>query len=102
MRFEYRVKRHAGAWSVLRGATEPLRCGDQESAMAAASGMARAMAARGEHGVVRLQIDGVPDTILDFAPQRPRRRTGVTFDPDADFARRSLLAHHRFDQTSTI
>lgn len=102
MRVEYRVRRQAGMWSVLRGSTAPLRFADQETAMTAASEMARAMAARGEHGVVRVQVDGVADTVLDFPPDRPRRHTGVKFDPDADFARRSLLARHRLDHLSTI
>lgn len=97
MQVEFRVMMQAGAWCVLRGSTAPLRFLSQDAAMKAATGMAKAMAARGERGVVRLQRDDKTEKLLTFEPDRFPKRSAVTFDPEADFARRSLLVRAASD-----
>lgn len=88
MQVEFRVTLKAGRWSVLRGSTAPLYFADQKAALTAAKEMARAIAARGERGVVRLQREGAPDETFVFEPDAIPRRSAVTFNPEADFARR--------------
>jgi hypothetical protein len=71
MRIEFVVSSFADQWSVRRGHTRALRYETWENAVRAAENLARAAAETGDHAVVKLVRDGVPESRV-FAPARKR------------------------------
>jgi hypothetical protein len=72
MRIEFVVSSFADHWTVRRGHTRSLRYETWEGAVRAAENLARAAAESGDHAVVTLLRDGVPES-RTFAPARKRR-----------------------------
>lgn len=85
MRVEFKVTEVAGRWRVQRGFTGALTYPSFDAAVMAAETLAKAAAAKGDKGVVRILKDSSPPEIRSFPPEFPRARPSVEYKPERDW-----------------
>lgn len=85
MRVEFTVAEVAGRWRVQRGFTGALTYLDFDAAVRAAETLAKAAAAKGDKGAVRILRNSHPPEIRTFPPEFPRARPSVEYKPERDW-----------------
>lgn len=86
MRVEFKVSQDRDGWRVQRGQTGPLAFADYDAAVRAAETLARAAAARGDKGVVRIIHAGEsPPEVRTFEPEFRGSHPRVGYRPELDW-----------------